>query len=59
MNNFEFKNMIMGDDGKPIFVELSDEQKKRIPDYIEVLRTRSFRKGSLNRGYNKTFAGTR
>lgn len=39
MNNFEFKNMIMGDDGKPIFVELSDEQKKRIPDYIEVLRT--------------------
>jgi cytidine deaminase len=39
MKRWEFKNTTVGSDGKVIFTELSEEQKKRIPDYIEVLRT--------------------
>ena len=39
MRNQKFKNAILRVDGKIFFTELSEEQKKRIPDYIEVLRT--------------------
>lgn len=38
MKRWEFKNTLLRDNGKVIFTELSEEQKKRIPDYIEVLR---------------------
>lgn len=39
MKNWEFKNILVRVDGKLFFTELSEEQKKIIPDYIEALRT--------------------
>jgi len=38
MDRWIFKNTLLYPDGKVIFTELSEGQKKRIPDYIEVLR---------------------